>query len=803
VAHDFLFNRRSRWAAIAAYTIIGVLPPEVDRKGQVSWAELEAPSPQPVAEQLYPDTAPGKRRAGNTGYWIPPNLLPLEDRKGQVSWTELEVPSAEVPASRGFVSQPLPNHAKAQRKGQAYYRFVSINVGGADIPIPRGVQLLPERAPGKARASNDAYETHSVPLAALDVTTRKGQVSWAEFETPSAIPRGNALIPDRAPPARRSSNTSYWIEQPHIALQDRKGQTSWAEFEAPFADPRGQSLLPDRAPGARRAGKTAYETGTQPPAEVTTRKGQVSWAEFEAPFAPLPTGAIIYPDKAPGARRTANSAYFVTNPVPLVATRKGQVSWAEFEVPAVDLPPSPGFIAQPLSNHAKALQKGRAYYRFAAIKAGGPDVTSNRKGQVSWAEFEVPAREPPGAQLLPDRAPGHRRTSNDAYGGTNVPQIITTQREGRVSWAEFEIPSNPPPEGTTLLANRVRPKFNSALYRFSSGKTGDVFEPPEGFIIFPQKAEVIVWRNARRAANTAYFVNAFTPPVDDRKGQVSWTELEVPSAIPRGQSLLPDKAPGARRASNTAYETGTQLPAEVTGRRGRVSWAEFEVPPVDLPPNPGFIAQPLLQHTKALQKGRAYYRFVAIKAGGADFTNRKGQVSWAEFEVPSAEPISKGFVSQPHRISNRASNTAYEIGQLPLIDDRRGQVSWTEFEIPFAQPIGVSLLPSRAPGARRAANRAYWAEQNPSEALLDRRGQVSWTEFEVPFAQPVGTLLLPDKAPGKARAANEAYQVYQALTTVLQVGRRGQVSWAEFQVPGGVGGRITNVLLIDDITTVD
>lgn len=104
----------------------------------------------------------------------------------------------------------------------------------------------------------------------------------------------------------------------------------------------------------------------------------------------------------------------------------------------------------------------------------------------------------------------------------------------------------------------------------------------------------------------------------------------------------------------------------ITPTRGQVSWAEFEVP--NLP--------------------------------------TRGRVSWAEFEVPTV----------PTR--GRASWAEFEIPLVPT----KGRVSWAEFEVP-----DLPATPTRG--------RVSWAEfEIPFSAT---RGRVSWAEFEVPNVGPV------------------------------------------------------------------
>lgn len=115
----------------------------------------------------------------------------------------------------------------------------------------------------------------------------------------------------------------------------------------------------------------------------------------------------------------------------------------------------------------------------------------------------------------------------------------------------------------------------------------------------------------------------------DRAAQVSWAELEVPTAPRSAQvSWAEMEVPNAPRRAQVAW---AEMEVPNADRRAQISWSEFEVPTAP----------------------------------------RTAQISWAELEVPNA---------------NRKAQVAWAELEVPDAP-RRAQVSWAEFEIPDA-PVG-------------------------------------------------------------------------------------------------------------------
>lgn len=128
------------------------------------------------------------------------------------------------------------------------------------------------------------------------VNDRKGEVSWAEFETPNAPRKAEvSWVELESPNAPRKAELS-WTEL-EVPTAPRKGEISWAEFEVPNAPRKGEVSWAE------------LETPNVP------RKAEVSWSEFETPTAPR--------------KAEVSFAELETPDVPV----RAEVSWAEFQVP--------------------------------------------------------------------------------------------------------------------------------------------------------------------------------------------------------------------------------------------------------------------------------------------------------------------------------------------------------------------------------------------------------------------------------------------------------------------------------------
>jgi hypothetical protein len=119
--------------------------------------------------------------------------------------------------------------------------------------------------------------------------------------------------------------------------------------------------------------------------------------------------------------------------------------------------------------------------------------------------------------------------------------------------------------------------------------------------------------------------------------------------------------------------------------------------------------------------------------GGTPSTDRRGEISWSELEIPNAQR--RGRVSwvefEIPDVSRRA-RVSWEELELPDAP-RRARVSWEELEAPNApRRARVSWNELEAPeGARRA--RISWEELEVPALSTDKRALVSWNELEVPI----------------------------------------------------------------------
>jgi hypothetical protein len=213
-------------------------------------------------------------------------------------------------------------------------------------------------------------------------------------------------------------------------------------------------------------------------------------------------------------------------------------------------------------------------------------------------------------------------------------------------------------------------------------------------------------------------------PTIERRGRVSWAELETPNAPRRARvSWAEFEAPTAPRRARVSWAE-FELPDAATPRRARVSWAELEVPN---------------------GPRRAQVSWAELETPNGP---RRAQVSWAELETPNG----------PRRV--RVSWAELEAPDAP----RRARVSWVELEVPTApRRAQVSWTELEVPTAPRRAQ-VSWAELETPDG--PRRALISWTELEV-----------PDYVARRARVS------WVELETPDNPLRRALISWAELEVP--------------------
>jgi len=135
--------------------------------------------------------------------------------------------------------------------------------------------------------------------------------------------------------------------------------------------------------------------------------------------------------------------------------------------------------------------------------------------------------------------------------------------------------------------------------------------------------------------------------------------------------------------------------------------------------------------------------------------NADAEVSWAEFEVPTAD--------------SRADVSWAEF-EVPTADSR-ADVSWAEFEVPTAD--------SRAD--------VSWAEFEVPNLVVNADAEVSWTEFEVPTADSRADV---SWAEFEVPSLDASAEISWAEFEVPLANSRADVSWTEFQVPSPVVSQV-------------
>jgi hypothetical protein len=147
-------------------------------------------------------------------------------------------------------------------------------------------------------------------------------------------------------------------------------------------------------------------------------------------------------------------------------------------------------------------------------------------------------------------------------------------------------------------------------------------------------------------------------PAEPRRGQAAWAELETPSEPRRGlTSWLELEIPDAPRRAQTAW---AELEAPDEPRRGQVTWAELETPDVTAEDRRALAAWVELEVPN--EPRRAQTAWAELETPNEP---RRGLVTWAEIETPS-EP--------------RRGLTSWSELEVPG-EPRRGAVSWAEFEL--------------------------------------------------------------------------------------------------------------------------
>lgn len=355
---------------------------------------------------------------------------------------------------------------------------------------------------------------------------------------------------------------------------------------------------------------------------------------------------------------------------PSVSDRQGQVTWAEMEVP--DAP-------------------RQAQVTWAELET--PDGA--RQAQVTWTELEIPT------------AP---RTAIVTWAEAEIP---TAPRTALVTWAELETPDAPRQAQVTWAELETPDGARQAQVTWAELETGDAARQAQ-----------VTWAE-------------FEVPTNNRRAWVTWSEIEIPD--------------GARSGVVSWAEMETTDPP----RQGQVTWAELEVP--DGP-------------------RQAQVTWAEIEIGDGA---RQAQVTWSEMELPDA-PRQAQVTWAEMEIADAGSRTAratwaeMEVPTAP----RQAQVTWSELETPDgARQAQVTWAELEVGDGPRTA-RVTWAEIETGNAA--RRAVVSWSELEVPEADRTAQVTWGEL---EVPTAPRTSQVTWAEMEVNDAPRQAQVTWAEFEVP--------------------
>jgi hypothetical protein len=213
-------------------------------------------------------------------------------------------------------------------------------------------------------------------------------------------------------------------------------------------------------------------------------------------------------------------------------------------------------------------------------------------------------------------------------------------------------------------------------------------------------------------------VRRWAPPaqVNDRAGQVTWAELEVPTAAGgAGTSRLLD---GRRPAPHGVTRWGVLSSGGTTSRTSAVTWAELEVPTADATARVTWAEVAIDEIPRAPRHPHALGGDLDVirwgPTGGRYPSDRIARVTWAEMDVP---------------VDSRAAWVTWAEGEVPTAS-RTARVCWTEVEIPGTPAAArIPWAELAMPDAPRAAQ-ILWAEMASDEA--DRAARVLLAAVEVP-----------------------------------------------------------------------
>lgn len=247
------------------------------------------------------------------------------------------------------------------------------------------------------------------------------------------------------------------------------------------------------------------------------------------------------------------------------------------------------------------------------------------------------------------------------------------------------------------------------------------------------------WTNSETISAITVGLISVKPASSDRTAQVSWAELEVPTA-PR-----------------TAIVSWAELEVPTAPRSALVSWAELEVP--NVPDRAGQVTWAELEVPDAPRAAQISWVELEIPPGA-----RAAQVTWAELEIPTAPRTAQ------------VTWTEFEVPNAP----RAAQITWTELEVPNPPQVArVSWVELEIPTAPRTAQ-VTWVEMELPTA--PRTAVVSWAELEAPDAPRAAQISWAElEIPPEPRSALVSWMEMEIPTAP----RKARISWAELEVQDG------------------
>ncbi len=248
--------------------------------------------------------------------------------------------------------------------------------------------------------------------------------------------------------------------------------------------------------------------------------------------------------------------------------------------------------------------------------------------------------------------------------------------------------------------------------------------PPEAVEALPEAAnrQLLPERapGPKRAAAEAYWINT-SAAQNILTGQVT----PPPAALGR---LLPDRAPGPLRAAQQAYWIENRLAGNVPP------------PPVEALPTASYRTI-LPDRAPAAQRAAPEAYWLPNRLAGNVPPPVVEDLPPAAYRsvLPKHAPGARRTAASAYWINNRLA------GIVPPTP-------------PEALPSAAyrELLPERAPAARRAADQAYWIDTSFLQNILTGRVEPPDATWKV---------LLPDRAPGALRAGAGAYWIDNRLAT--------------------------------------